>query len=406
MTVTITPNKDNTVNSQLLAGGIQKTLDITGRLPPVSIIVTPIETSRPTVYLDRFLSYRFSSSVLIPVDTFSFGFVAPDSKPFYSSIRDGDIVSLFANDIPISTGIIDAIEIETDEQSGEKVSINGRDLMAQLEDHDAITADDKPVWSTLITLNSVISTLTANTRITKHKTPQAPTSPYLFATDPSESKLSALQRFIEPLNCLAWMDPTGTLMVGRPNMSQKSSGNLIVSRSERRSNCRSIKVIRSATTIPNIIIPIWSGQENVTDRTPIGQRLYNAAEGPKRLRNARHIVQKTVVVSTPQADSSQGLSDTNEFKAASGNILQAHAKREIARANQKEVIVEIVVPGHYNENGQAYKIDTVYNIQYDRGSVSENMYLFQVEYSGDENGQSTSLYFCRLGTIVSDVRAP
>lgn len=406
MAITLNPKTDNTIDSQLLQGGIQKTLELTGRLPPVSIVVTPIETARQAFKLDRFLSYRFSSSILIPVDTFNFSFSAPDLDPFYSICKDGDIVTLFGNDVPLSTGIIDTVDTETDEQFGEKVELTGRDLMSQLEDQDAISIQDTPIWANSAPISQGIGLLLSNTRVNGFRLQDAPGGSYLFASEPGESKLAALQRFLEPLNCIPFMDPNGRLVIGRPSMSQPPVSTLFVLRDQRRSNCTSIKVVRSATSLPNIIVPIWTGQELVTDRTTIGQRVYNAAEGPTRLRQAGHRVPKTVVVSTPQAASAQDLADVNRFKAASGNLLQAHAKREIARANQKELIVQIVVPGHYNENGDPYKVDTVYKIQYDRALIDENMYLYQVEYTGDNSGQRTSLYFCRLGTIVSDVRAP
>lgn len=406
MTITLTPKTDKTIDSQILSGGIQKILDRTGTMPPVSIVVTPIESSRSSFRLDRFLAYRFSSSILIPVDTFNFTFAAPDLDPFYSLCKDGDIVTLFANDVPLATGIIDMIDTETDEQFGEKIEITGRDLMSQLEDQDAISIQDTPMWANAAPISQAINTLLTNCRINGFRLQDAPDGSYLFATEPGESKLAALQRFLEPLNCLPFMDPNGRLVIGRPNMAQSPLSTFFVLRDQRRSNCTSIKVIRSSTSLPNIIIPIWSGQELVTDRTPIGQRVYNAAEGPNRLRLAGHRVPKTVVVSTPQANSAQSLADINRFKAASGNLLQAHAKREIARANQRELIAQVVVPGHYNENGDPFKIDTVYRVQYDRAILDENMYLFQVEYSADANGQRTSLFFCRLGTIVSDVKAP
>ena len=78
----------------------------------------------------------------------------------------------------------------------------------------------------------------------------------------------------------------------------------------------------------------------------------------------------------------------------------------MARQNQKEIIVQAVVPGHLNEKGEPYVIDTIYHIEYDRGGISKPMYLFQTEYVMDESsGQRTNLFFCNLGTIVSDVEA-
>lgn len=390
-----------------LAGGIRAFLEKNGRMPPVSLIVKPLDGSK-NVVLDRFLSYNFTSSILIPVDTFDFNFVAPDDPlPLNKRIQNGDIVSLTAASFPLATGLIDAVETECDTEFGEKGNLNGRDLMAQLEDQDAISLDDKPIWANQYTIDQVMRKLAENTRITRFATRQAPVKPYLFATEPGESKLAALQRFLEPLNCLAWMDASGRMIVGRPNMAQAPRGTLILSKSRRESNVMSIKVNRSSTNIPNIIVPIWSGQESVTDRVPPEQRLLNSARGPSRLRKLGHRVPKTVVVSTPQGASPQELAGINTIVAGGANLLQAHAKRELARHNIKEMTVQVVVPGHYNDRGEPYAPDQIYKIEFDRGDVDEKMYLYQVDYSlTEERGQMTSLHFCRLGTIVSDVRAP
>lgn len=404
MTTTITSATDATVNSLLQSGGIQNVLQKNGRLPPVSLVVTPL-SGDPSVTLDRFLSYRFSSSILVPVDTFSFSFAAPDADPFYSTVKDGDIVNLYANDVPLSTGIIDAIDTETDEQFGEKIEINGRDLMSQLEDQDSISIQDTPITGNYPVSQALIKLL-PNTRINGFRTQNAPNGSFLLFTEPGESKLTSLQRFIEPLNCLPWMDPNGKLVIGKPNMNQAASGNLYVLRDQRRSNCMSIKVVRSATNIPNIVVPIWSGQEAALGRAQIGQRIYNAAEGPKRLRQQGHRVPKTIVVSNPDASTPGGAGEVNRLQVAGGDLLGAYARREIARQNQHEMIAQVVVPGHYNDTGMPYKIDTTYRVQYDRAILDEVMYLFQVEYTSDENGQRTSLYFCRLGTIVADVSIP
>lgn len=393
---------------QNLAGGLNKQLDATGRFPPVSLVIKPL-AGGADITIDQFLSYSFNSSITVPVDSFSFSAVAPDDPlPFNQRVKAGDIVVLYANNRPIATGIIDQPEVETDSEFGEKVSLSGRDLLGQYEDQSAITVDDKPIWANNYTVSQVLKLLNANTRIgNDFILRDAPSKAYLFATEPGESKLAALQRFLEPLNCLAWMNPAGKLIVGRPSMSQTSLGTLILSKQRRESNVLSMKVTRAPTQIPNIIVPIWSGQELVTDRVSPQQRMLNSAPDVSRLRKLGHRLSKTVVVSTPQGSAPQELSGINAVKVGSSNILQAYAKRELARANQKELIVQAVVPGHYNENGDPYQADQVYKIEYDRGDVNEKMYLFSVDYSFSESdGQKTSLTFCRLGTIVSDIRAP
>lgn len=407
MAVTVFPKTDPTAYSQVgLSNSLENFVANNGRFPPVTLTIKPLDNS-PNIVLDRFLSYQFSQSILIPVDTFSFSFVAPDGPPLNEIIKEGDICVLSANNVQIATGLIDTTDVETDGEFGEKGSVSGRDLMAQLEDQDAISIDSKPLFAQKVSVQNGVSALLKDTRITQLELRGAPSANYLLATEPGESKLAALQRFIEPLNCVAWTGPNGRLIVGKPDMAQQERGRLILSKTKRISNVLHMKAIRSSSQIPNVIIPVWSGQETVTDRVPVQQRLYNAAYGPSRLFKLGHRLPKSCVVSAPNATDPQGLAGVNSLKAGGANILQSYAKREMARNNQKELVVQAVVPGHFNELGEPYLTDTVYHIEYDRGGVDENMYLFQVDYSLDESGgQKTSLYFCRLGTIVSDVKAP
>lgn len=409
MPKTITPNQNNirsTNSGSVRRIGLQKYLEINGRLPPIELLIRTLGGER-LFELDRFLSYTFSSSVLIPVDTFSFNFVAPDDPlPFKKKVNEGDIAILSGAGIALSSGIIDTIAIETDEQFGEKVEVNGRDLMSYFEDQDAININDKPIWATKFTVRQTANELIKNTRIRGLVTQQAPQNAYLFATEPGESKLAALQRFLEPLNCIAWMRADGFLIIGRPNMAQQPRGTFIMSKAKRSSNVTNIKAVFGATKIANIVVPIWAGQEFVQERVPETQRLYNNAPGPRRLRKQGHVVSKSVVVSTPSGSDPQELSGVNQIQAGGGNLLQAYAKRKIARDNVNEIIVQVTVPGHYDERGRLYTTDAVWKIEYDRGDVNENMYCFEVEYSGGEEGSFTNLFFCRLGTIVSDILAP
>lgn len=417
MTVTIFPKKDAIKFAPAGAGDVLlKHVSESGRMPPVSLMIRPLaesggslvsQMSSAPIYLDRFLSYSFTSSILIPVDTFSFTLAAPDGPPVSDLVNEGDVVSIFANDIPIATGIIDQTQIQIDPNSGEQATLSGRDLMAQLEDQDAISLDSTPMFANSLPIASVVTRLISDTRITKYELRGAPSRSYLFATEPGESKLAALQRFLEPLNCVAWMGPTGHVIVGKPDMSSEPVGKIYVRKADRQSNALSMSVTRAAATIPNVIVPVWSGQELTVDRVGKQQRLNNAAKGPSRLFKLGHRLPKTVVVSTPQATDPQGLSAVNAIAAGGGDLLQSYAKRELARANVAEMIVQAVVPSHFNEHGEPYVTDTVYHVEYDRGGVDELMYLFQCDYDMTaESGQRTNLYFCRLGTIVSDVKAP
>jgi prophage tail gpP-like protein len=406
---TIFANPSGSTFSALGKNGLEKYLAENGRMPPVSIVVKPL-SGGPVIFIDKFLSYSFTSSILIPVDTFSLSFAAPDGPALTKVINDGDIIVLQANDVTLSTGIIDSTEIEIDREYGEKATIAGRDTMGQLEDQDAVSLQSKPIYAKSISIENGVKLICQDSKITKFDFRNLPNTPKLplLASEPSESKLSVLQRFIEPYNIVAWSGPDGELIVGKPNMRQIKKGNIIISAKERYSNVLSARVRRQSTNIANMIAVIWAGQEEVTSRVGPQQIVDNAAPGPTRLRKANYIVAKTVVTSNINATDPQGLAQINAITQAGGSqVLQAAGKREIARQNVNEIIFECVVPGHYNANGEPWMTDTVYNISFDRGDLSEHMYLYQVQYQLSlEGGQTTVLSFCRLGSIVADNLAP
>lgn len=385
-----------------------------GRTPPVALNITPIETTRAPIRVTQFLHYSFSSSILQAVDAFSFTFSMPQvTGGIDQFIREGDIAELSCGDDTngpiVCTGIVDVVDVETSPEGGDVVQIHGRNLAGQLEDQSAVSGIDEPLWATSASVQSAVAQVIRNTRIRGLITQSTPVGNFLFMTEPGETKLSALQRFAEPLNCVLFMSPDGYLVFGRPNMGQDSAGDLIMDRDSRNANVMSMKATRSSTQIPNVVIPIWSGQEIVTNRVGKQQRINNPAEGPARLLSLNHNVQKIVMISTPQGGDAQSLSDVNKITVGGQNIIQAYALREIARENIKELIVQATVKGHYNDQLAPFLIDSVYNVRYSRAGVSEKMYLYDVNWTNDaRNGPITTLTLCRLGRIVAgiDLKAP
>lgn len=377
-----------------------------GTSPGIELRVTPLSDPTQQFTIDQFLSYSFSSSVLIPVDAFTFTFALPNSNsPLTDFINEGDIAEIHAGKTTLCTGIIDVVDLETTIDGGEIVTVHGRNLIGQLEDQSTVNSKDKPMWGNKVSLENAVGALLQHTRIRGLMKQGSPSGAFLFATAPGETKLSALLRFLEPLNCLAFSDGAGNLVVGRPNMGRVPSGSIVMDRRNGESNCTSMKSIRASTQIPNIVIPVWTGQEVVQKRVASEQALLNASEGPSRLYKSGHYVPRCVVVSTPSGSDPASLSDVNAIKVGGSNLLQSYAVREIAKANISELTVQANVKGHFNDDLEPFLIDTVYNINYQRAGIQgENLYLYQVEYSCDATqGRKTSLYFCKLGRIVAGV---
>jgi prophage tail gpP-like protein len=374
-----------------------------GRTPPVGLVITPLDTTRDQISVTKFLTYKFEASVLIPIDAFSFTFSLPGGNADIDEfIQEGDIAELTANGETVCTGIIDVVDVETTLDGGTVVMISGRNVLGQLEDQCAVNTSDLPMYFKSISLASAAGNVIQNTRVRGLAIQGSPSGIFEFATEPGETKLDALQRFVEPLNCVIWSDPQGYLIVGRPNMGAAPSGDLYCDVNKRISNVMSIKAVRASTQIPNVMIPIWTGQEAVTQRVSAEQRILNPAQGPKRLRLAGQILQRAVVTSMPSGSDAGSASDINRITVGGSNQLQLNAIREMQRENVKEIEVQVNVKGHYNDDLMPFLVDQVYNINYPAAGVTEKMYLYQVEYSLDASkGPRTSLYFCRLGCIVA-----
>ena len=415
MSRTTRPKNDTTKFIPIQEGAIAKHLQRSGRMPPVAIRILPLDKGRQAFYTDRFVEYNFTSSILVPVDAFSFK-IAFDALGLPKiPVKEGDLITLEANRQPISTGIVDMVDVETDTQSGTTITITGRDLLSQFEDQDAVSLDSSPVYGAQMTIDAVIKSLSKDTRISQSKLIKkyAPKSAYLFATQPGESKLSALQRYCDGLNIVFWMSPSGNLTIGKPNTYATATGRFFLSRAQRFANVLSMRSTRNSTVIPNIIVPIWNGQETVQSRVGKEQVLYNTNAGPARLRGLGHRVPKAVVVSTPEGASPQDLSEVNFLtaaqqmatKAGQANLLQAYAKRELARQNIKELQVQCLIPGHYTDSGVPLLPDQVFRIKYDIDEIDEDMYLYQCDYQFTAEGsQRTNLFFCKQNCIVSDLR--
>jgi prophage tail gpP-like protein len=405
-------------------GALLKYVTINGKTPPVSLSIHPLEDLTKEITFEKFISYNFKSSILVPVEAFScevyYNKQASLGAQGIRKPREGDIFVLRANNQAVACGIIDQLDMDTEPRSGTKLSISGRNLLGQWEDQDSVSLDSKIIYGNNYTVTQIVTALAQNTRINPARTilHNAPSKGYLAATQPGESKLSSMQRYCESLDIWFWMQGDGSLNVGRPNMYGSSHGTFYCLSTARQSNVLSIRSTRASTQIPNIILPIWNGQESVQALNIPQSALLNHAAGPARLRHFSHRTPKAIVVSTPQGASPQDLAEINALlvagqnvsetvtKAGASTILQAYAKREIAKANLNELKVQVNLMGHYNDRAEPVVVNQVYQIQYEDDDVDQLMFCYEVEYLMDPKmGPQSKLTFCRQIALVSDVRA-
>lgn len=388
-------------------------LDQDGRLPPVKLEVQPLDPSRQPYTLERFNSYSFSSNILVPVDTFSFTFKPPPPSGFDPStrfdnlIKEGDTVQLTVDGEALSTGYVDTVDISADSDAGVRMSVNGRDLMGFLEDNDAVNTDSTVIYQQNVKLSAALSALMKDTRIRGYELKNAEDVTNLFGTVPGESKLAALQRFLEFPNYLCWMSAVGKLQIGMPSFDAESGGSIGLQilgndPSNRASNILSMNVHRASAQIPNAVLVVWTGNEQIQSLVAKDLKV-NQAAGPSRLYKAGHKIIRCMPTSAPIGNDVQQGSQTKLLSAAGGNTyLDTMGARLLARENVNEMLVTATVLGHLNDNGDPYAVDQTYDVVFDAAGVDEKMYLYGVEYVlAEDGGQQTQLQFCKVNTIVA-----
>lgn len=358
--------------------------------------------------LTTFNSYSFEHSVLTPSSAFRFTAPGVD-RATRLSIRSGDLVELFVvnedgKKKQLATGFLDETDTHTSPSNVEFV-ITGRTTLSQLIDNACIDAQNKIRHLQSVSLSKILEFLLENTRLPQsYAFNDLPTGAFLFQTNPGETKMSALQRYLEFANCLVWSMPDGQVFIGKPNFSQDVSGQLILSADQRKSNVLDGRSRRNTNTAIRQIVT----QYQTLTKTDTAPYTINNND-PDMVSLQGSYVGRSVFTtfSLGNADDTvniiKGLNTDFQIRTYS----QAMSLRQVARENLNILEVEFVVKGHTNKKGDPYEIDQIYHVIYDDDAINENMYVYAVTYNLTmDHGLTTSLKLCRVGTtLVADSKA-
>jgi len=354
--------------------------------------------------ISTFNSYTFDRNILVPASAFRF--TAPGvEKSLRTSIRSGDTVSLYATNskgikAPIGTGFIDETDTHIMPNNVEYV-LTGRDTLGQLVDNASVDDKNNIINVEKADMLMILGTLIKNTRIPEGVVPsQTPNGQFLFQTNPGESKINALQRYMEFTNCLVWTLPDGRITIGKPNFTQIKKGslrllsdginnNLLEARVRRNINQAIRQIVTQLQTMDQVYAGTYTKNNDDKDIKPflsslIGRSVYNHFS----------YGQGQDMVNTVT-----GVGNQSAIPRKIGDELSL---RYIARDNMKILDVEAVVEGHLNEFGDVYNIDQIYNVQIDDDDLFEDMYVYACTYDLTmDHGMITRLKLCRLGTICA-----
>lgn len=357
--------------------------------------------------LRTFDSYNFERNILIPGSAFRFTAPGVDAK-LRQSIRSGDFVELFCvapdgTKSQLATGIIDETDTHVMPSRVEYV-LTGRDMLGQMIDNAVVDKNNRVIQTTNITLEGILQQLIANTRISQqYIKQQLPNGQLLFQTNPGETKISALQRYLDFTNTVVWCAPNGQIKIGKPNMAQKPSDNagLVVNNinPSTTNNVLEARVRRST----NLAIRQIVTQLQTLNNVPPTQTVFNQDKDMQAVAAAG--VGRSVFDVFSYGQGNDTVNQLTAVGNSNGNpysIGLSKSLRELAKDNMKILDVECVVRGHLNANNQVYDIDQVYNVQISDDNVAESLYVYAVSHELTlEHGRMTRLKLCRLGTIVA-----
>jgi prophage tail gpP-like protein len=280
--------------------------------------------------------------------------------------------------------------------------VTGRDPIGQLVDNAVVDANNRIINTSNATITGIYELLRQNTRIAPGYTPQqCPTGNFLFQTNPGETKINALQRYLQMANCLIWTDELGLVVLGKPDFSQDVSGKLILNATDPSNNnvlegrCR-----RNTNNAIRLIVTQLStlGQVDAGSYT-----LYNNDKDVSAVASAG--VGRSVYNTFSYGDGNDVVNQitaVGNSNASPNKLGNAYSQREIARENVKVIEVEMVVQGHLNENDEPYNIDQIYSVTMEDDDLNEDMYVYACDYELTvEHGMMTRLRLCRLGTLVA-----
>jgi prophage tail gpP-like protein len=371
---------------------------------PIELDFKSVQSGQ-AVSLRTFTSYSFDRNIMTPASAFRFTAPGVD-KASRNAIRSGDLVNLWAispdgSKNPIATGIIDETDTHGSAKSIEYV-LTGRDVLGQLVDNSAVDAQNKIVNTSNFTLDAILRLLIKNTRIPSgFKSQQIPNGQLLFQTNPGETKINALQRYLEITNCLVWSQPNGQLILGKPNFTQKPSGKLFSS--SQFANGNNMIDWRVRRNLNQAIRTIVS-QLQTLGQVDAGSYTKNNND-PDMLKVVGAGVGRSVYSRFSYGGGNESVNTVTQVGNQSGNprkIGDEYALRELARDNMKVLDVEAVVVGHVNADGLPYNIDQIYSVFIEDEDVKEDMFVYGVSYELTESlGTMTRLRLCRLGSIVA-----
>ena len=269
------------------------------------------------------ITYEIDSDLLTPADAWRVSLGGSHALP--DVIQPGaDCVIRYGADT-VMVGVVDEITEQLDKRA-HSISLSGRDMAGQLLDCSA------PVFNELqVSLERILKAICDPLKINNRRIDAVSTQMrHKVSTTPGQTSWEVLQNAAEANGLWPWFDPSGTLILGRPDVPQEANATLVLSRDNPTQN----NVLNA--TFTRSLHDVYSEV-----------RILGQAAGAEGVR-AMHGVWGSAKADNPPRYRPKISTD---YESDNPKIAESRAKKELADGLLKAKCVKCTVRGHRTDAG-------------------------------------------------------
>ena len=312
------------------------------------------------------ITYEIDSDLLTPADAWRVSLGGAHALP--EVVQPGaDCVMRYGTDT-VMVGVVDEIAEQLDKR-GHSISLSGRDLAGQLLDCSA------PVFNELeVPLSKIVKAICDPLKITQRRIDAAATQTrHKVSTTPGQTSWEVLQNAAEANGLWPWFDPSGTLILGRPDVPKEAAATLIMSRDNpAQNNVLSATFTRNLTDVYSEV------------------RVLGQAAGSEGVRAMRGVWGSAKAGNPPR----YRLKISTDYESDNHKIAEARAKKELDDGLLKSRCVSCTVRGHRTDAGLLWTPGMRVSLKLDAlGVTGVWLLMSRTLRGGRDSGTLTELKF-------------
>jgi prophage tail gpP-like protein len=281
-------------------------------------------------------TYEIDSDLLTPADAWRVSLGGAHALP--DAIQPGaDCVIRYGADT-VMVGVVDEITEQLDKR-GHSISLSGRDMAGQLLDCSA------PVFNELqVSLERILKAICDALKINNRRIDAVSTQMrHKVSTTPGQTSWEVLQNAAEANGLWPWFDPSGTLILGRPDVPKEANATLVLSRDNpTQNNVLSATYTRSLHDVYSEVRIL--GQAAGADGARAMRGVWGSAPKDKPLK----VTWGNGAAETPLRHRPKISTD---YESDNPKVAELRANKELADGLLKSKCVKCTVRGHRTDEG-------------------------------------------------------